>query len=365
MTRASQASLYQNFQKLLDATGQATPCAPGIILQIEAPYHNLKWTGASGYFARGSTRKLTALDAFRLASVTKTVTAATLLKLAEQGRLNLDDTIERYLPPQLVNRLHNFDRVSYGSSITVRQLLNHTSGLYDYITDQNFTATLMADPKRSWTPAELVEQATVLGKPYFPPGQGYHYSDTNYVLAALIAQVVSDQPLQNVYREFIFKPLEMNQTYLEGYETPNNAGISHHYMDELDVTEVNPTFDWGGGGLVSTAGDLSRFIHGLFSGQLLNGSSLKQMLNWISTGSETSQTTDNIAHYSHYGLGLGLSRFNEAGLSLPGHTGSWGAFIYYWPQYQVSIAGTFNLYDVNREPLISEVMGLLQAYLQS
>lgn len=231
--------------------------------------------------------------------MTETVTAATVPRLAEQGRLDLDAQIGRYLDPALVDRVHVLGGVNYGARITVRRLLDHSAGLYDYATDPTWQGEVRADPGRTWTPAELVDHAITHGTPYFPPGTGSHYSDTGYVPAGFVIERVTGKPLHRVYRDLVLDPLGMRDTYLEHWEHPRGAPLSHAYIGDVDTRDLNPTFDtFGGGGLVGTSADLTRFIRGLFEGRLFRDpATLRTMLTLGPDGQ----------------LALGIRRFEVGG----------------------------------------------------
>lgn len=328
---------------------------PGIMLAVEAPSLGLGWAGATGRFALTEDRPLSPDDPFRAASVTKAVTAATVLRLAESGRLALDDALGGYLPATLVGRVHRADGVSRGASITLRQLLNHTSGVYDYVGDDRFVAGLMADPSRTWTPTELVEQAIALGPPSFPPGAGFRYSDTGYVLLGLVVEAVTAGPLHGAYRGLVLDPLGMDGTHLERHEAPRGGTVSHAYLGDVDLAPINTSFDWGGGGLVSTAGDLIRLLRGLFGGPLLGERWRREMTAWVP---QTRWEPESTARYARYGLGVGANE--AAGEEVLGATGAWGAFAYYWRGGDAAIAGTVNRFGADRAPLLDAVVGALK-----
>lgn len=328
---------------------------PGVILAVEAPALGLRWAGASGRFSLGGRRPLAADDPFRAASVTKAVTAATVLRLAEAGRLGLDDPLGRHLPAALVDRVHRVGDVSRGASITLRHLLNHTAGVYDYLGDDRFVAALMADPSRSWTPPELVEQAIALGPPSFPPGAGFRYGDTGYVLLGLVVEAVTGGPLARAYRALVLDPLGMDGTYLEWHEAPRGGAVSHAYLGEVDLAPLNTSFDWGGGGLVSTAGDLIRLLRGLFGGPLLGERGRRELTAWVP---ETRWEAGGTARYARYGLGVGANE--AAGEEIVGATGAWGAFAYLWPGGDAAITGTVNRFGVDRAPLLDAVVRALK-----
>jgi D-alanyl-D-alanine carboxypeptidase len=314
------------FACVVDAAVQ--PPVPGAILDVTGP--RTHFNGASGRFAFTG-RNLRPTDTFRTASLTKTFTAAVVLKLAEQHVLRLDDRIGTYLGAGLVNRVNVVNGVSYGSQITIQELLNHTAGLYDYATDPRWQQDVLAHPHKTWTPAELIDWATVHGTPYSAPGAGYHYSDTGYVLAGLIIEKVTGKPLAHAYRTLILDPLKMRDTYLEHWEKPRGGPLSHPYWGTVDTRSFNPTFDtFGGGGLVSTSADLTTFMRSLFGGKVFaHPSTLGAMLTTTPHSGGT------------YGLGI------RTGIGADGekfwfHSGAFGAFQMYSPTRRISITGTVN-----------------------
>lgn len=179
--------------------------SPGTILRVHVPAFRAGYAAAAGRFAQDEGRTLRPHDPFRVASVTKTVTAATVLRLAEVGAVALDEAIAEYLEPDLVARVHVIGGRSYADSITLRHLLTHTSGIHDYF-DKPFLAEVAAHPDRCWAPRELVEYAVTHGPPSFPPGEGFHYCDTGYVLAGLAVERTTGSPLHEVYRALVLDP---------------------------------------------------------------------------------------------------------------------------------------------------------------
>ncbi len=310
----------QRFRCLLD--GVVTPPIPGAILTVTGPA--LTFDGAAGSYVLGG-RALRTTDAFRTASVTKTMTAAVALRLAERGDLRLDAPIGRYLDAKLVAR------IPYGSRITVRQLLNHTAGLYDYVENDEWFQYVLDHPYKMWKPRELVDWALRKGKPYFAPTQGYHYSDTGYVLAGLVIEKAAREPLHRLYRSMLLRPLKMDRTYLEWWEKPRGPR-AHNYLGDRDTYDYNPTFDtFGGGGLVSTGTDLNRFMRGLFEGKVFKRpSTLRTMLQI---------TPQSIKAGGPYGLGI--SRVSVGGETGYGHSGFFGAFQVYIPKKRLAVTGTF------------------------
>lgn len=329
--------------------------SPGAIIAIDAPSLGIAFSGASGLFARGQSRPLRAEDPFRAASVTKAVTAATAVRLAAQGRWSLDTPVATLLPRNIVESLRDLEGLPTVDALTIRRLLDHTSGLPDYFFDERFQARILADPNRMWHPAELVEAAVEAKRLAFPPGTDFSYGDTGYLLVGLAIERLVDRPLAEAYRSLVFAPLAMDATYLEWHEPPRSSDVSHHYDGDRDLLPMNTSFDWAGGGLVTTAGDLVRFLRGLFGKALFEERWLSEMTMWRN---QLRWSPDSSARYLRYGLGIGVNQ--ACGEEIVGATGVWGAFAYFWPAGGAAIAGTLNLRGADRAPLLDSVVCALQ-----
>jgi CubicO group peptidase (beta-lactamase class C family) len=200
--------------------------------------------------------------AFRIASVTKMMTATALLVLADQGRCQLDDPTDRYLPRDVVDRFHDRQGRAYGAAVTLRQLLDHTSGLPDFFSQPPILdAVRHGGGRRRFTPCDLVDLAVAGEPPPSPPGTARSYTDAGFLLAGLIIEALTHRPLHEAYRELVLDPAGMADTWLESSdEAPRRRDIASHDFDGHDITDMDPTVDWAGGGLVSTAADLAAFL---------------------------------------------------------------------------------------------------------
>jgi D-alanyl-D-alanine carboxypeptidase len=219
---------------------------------------------------------------YRVGSVTKAYVATVVLQLVAEGRLSLEDTVERWLPGTL----------PYGDQVTVRQLLNHSGGVPDYIVEPY--ALLYIDPharSRSWAPEELI--ALVANRPpSFPPGTAWSYSNSGYVLAGMIVEAVTGNGLDEELRHRIVRPLRLRDTYLPvddatmpppyagGYSLP--PGQSDAPL--LDFTAFNPSFAWAAGAVVSDMREVQRFFRALLRGRLLPPAMLAEMTTSVPTG---------------------------------------------------------------------------------
>jgi D-alanyl-D-alanine carboxypeptidase len=333
----------RNLEAVLEA--QVASGAPGALAHLAAPRAGLSWAGATGRLAHGKGGPLRPDDAFRAASITKSVTALVALVLARQRRLALDEPLADLLAPELLQRWRALDALP---RTTPRQLLAHTSGLPDYFHDEAFAARLREEPGRAWRPAELVDHAAAHGRPNFPPGQGFEYTDTGYVVAGILVEQVTGRPLHAVYRELVLDPLGMDTTWLEGQEPARSPRAAHHYSDGLDMTTISPTIDWAGGGLLTTAPDLARFVWALWSGRVVDSRGLEELTRWTPG---VSFPPGHAVRYDRYGLGIGA--IVVEGVELIGHTGFIGAFAFHAPQFDAVLVGTHNASEIDRWPLVA------------
>ncbi|MED4651933.1 serine hydrolase domain-containing protein [Bacillus pseudomycoides] len=272
------------------------------------------WGYAAG-IANLSTKKPMKTDfRFRIGSVTKTFTATVVLQLAGENRLNLDDSIEKWLPGVIQG--NGYD----GNQITIRQILNHTSGIAEYLRSKDAD---MMNTKKTYTAEELVKIGLSL-PPDFAPGKGWSYSDTGYVLLGILIEKVTGNSYAEEIENRIIEPLELSNTFLPGNSSvipgTNHARgyVQPDGASELkDVTYYNPSIASSAGDMISTADDLNKFFSYLLSGKLLKEQQLKQMLTTVPTGS---------AEISGYGLGIYETKLPN-GVSIWGHTGSIPGFV--------------------------------------
>jgi D-alanyl-D-alanine carboxypeptidase len=232
---------------------------------------------------------------YRVASMTKPFVATVVLQLVAEGRLSLSDTVQRWLPGIL----------PYGDQVSIRQLLNNTSGVPEYLLVPLLELYASKQGRfRPWTPQELVALVTDQ-PPLFPPGTTYSYSNTNYVLAGLIVEAATGRTLRQELTGRILRPLRLRDTYFPVNRPDIPGRNAHGYslpVDDqgpvldgplLDFTVYNPSLAWAAGNLVSDLGDLARFFRALLGGRLLPPGLLAEMT-----------TTVPIGQGAGYGLGL-------------------------------------------------------------
>ncbi|MER7206238.1 serine hydrolase domain-containing protein [Streptosporangium sp. NPDC000239] len=262
--------------------------APGIAAEVREG--NKRWFGSAGFSNTETARGRRPNERFRIGSATKAFTAAVVLQLAGEGRLSLDDRIQHWLPGLV--RGNGYD----GGRITVRQLLNHTSGIFNYGNDPEFFAKGRG---AAWfehrydvvTPEELVGIA-LRNPPYFAPGGGFAYSNTNYILAAMIVEKATGRTFGDEVTRRIIRPLRLTGTYLPGTEArirgPHPVHYSTLFSQEpnpaiYDAGDMNQSAAWSAGGMVSTVGDLNRFFGALLGGRLLPAAQQKEMFTTVET----------------------------------------------------------------------------------
>ncbi|MFK4870218.1 serine hydrolase domain-containing protein [Streptomyces sp. CSMPJR101] len=279
--------------------------APGAIARLDDG-DTVRWA-AVGVADRGTGRALGNADRFRIGSVTKTFSAVVLLQLADEGKLSLDAPVNRYLPKLLPD-----DR------ITVRHVLSHRSGLYDYTNDM-FAKTVPgfeAVRTKVFTYRQLVKRS--LAKPRTTaPGGAYSYSNTNFVVAGLLIEKLTGHSVRTEYRDRIIGPLKLKDTFYvhpgtkipgrhtRGYLTPDTAGAAL-----VDSTEQTVSWAQSAGAVISTTKDLHLFLSALLGGRLTSRAGLTEMRRMVPAG--TGQA---------YGLGL-RRRDLSCGVSVYGHTGA-------------------------------------------
>ena len=224
-------------------------------------------------------RKVPVDGQVRIASNTKTFVATVVLQLVGEGKIELDKPIENYLPGLV--RGNGID----GHNITVRQLLQHTSGLPDY--DQDVAADYLPNQHRYFEPRELLDLALAHGAES-APGTQWSYSNTNYIVAGLLVQKVTGRPIGEEITTRVINRIGLRHTYwpATGDQTIRERHPEGYWMTEpgkplVDVTEQEPSMGWAAGALISTPSDLNKFFGALIGGKLLKPAQLEQMLTTV------------------------------------------------------------------------------------
>ena len=331
-------ALEAGLQAVLDSVVEAGS-TPGIMLRLDAPSLGFSWSGASGVADIATGTPLARENPVRIASNTKTFVAAATLRLWEDGLLGLDDPLSRYLPAEYAELLaaDGYDL----EAITIRHLLTHTSGLYDYADRDLFIEAVLADPTHRWTPAEQIGLAVEWGDPYGAAGEVYRYSDTGYVVLGLVLESVYGKPLAACLRELLnFEGLELRSTWMETLEDPpfGASDRAHQYLGEQDTYDFDPSLDlYGGGGLVSTADDMAVFMRALFIGGVYrNAATADTMLTTVADAKAGPDLSGSPMVPGRYRMGVEVR--DLGGLDVYMHTGFWGTIAAYFPGQDIALS---------------------------
>jgi len=287
------------------------------------------WTGVSGISHHDV--PIMPESVFGIGSVTKTFTAVIVLQLVEEGKLRVDDSLKRWLP----------DFPNIDSHITIAQLLNHTSGVFNFSMHPDFDSLLQVDLTRFWTPEETI--MTFISTPYCLPGGGYNYSNTNYCLLGMIIKEVTGLTISAELRRRILTPLGLNRTFLPVEEIVS-GDIAHPWLDIDDDGQFEDCFDvpitaaysigWTAGAIQSSARDLAVFSNALLAEKnLLSQSTLDKMLDFYPVND------------LGYGYGISITEDFVPGVRGIGHDGhiyGYSARMVYIPSTGASIAVLVN-----------------------
>lgn len=323
---ASKPTLAEDLQKALDE-GIVKYGGKGISVAVIMP-DGYEWKGVSGV-SHGST-KITADMVFGAGSITKNFTAATIMLLAEEGKLSIDDSLHKWLPI-----IPHID-----SSITIRQLLSHTNGIFNITEHPTIWSEIFSNPGKIWEIEEMVRAFTL--EPYFPKGTNWHYSNTGYMLLRMIIREASVSQISFEYRNRFFSPLGLTKSYLAVEESPSGE-VAHGWIDyngdgvydDLNLISMNAFYSGIGGGVFSTAEELALWIKALLKDRVVvSHNSLSQMLDFYSPCPDEPLAA---------GYGLGVVRFEPSifnGVNVIGHSGNapgYAAGSLYLPDYDVCI----------------------------
>jgi D-alanyl-D-alanine carboxypeptidase len=335
-----QTAALQNDLDALVAAG-----APGAILLIRNGNHTTRLTAGLADVTRKTPMRTA--DRFRIASVTKSYTASVVLQLVADGKLALSESVERWLPRLVPN----------GERITIRQLLNHTSGLFELESDPQIMKPYYAgELDHYWSMRQIVQKA-VTHKPLFPPGTRHSYSNTNYVVAGLIVEAVTGHSFGAELRSRIFRPLHLDQTtYPTTPRMPTPYAHGYTVLGKqagFDITHISPSLFPASGAIISSVGDVADFYRALLSGRLLRPGLLKAMKTTVRTGPLDAATGAT-------GYGFGLMRWPTACGPAWGHD---GGVVGYWARsYSSDTGGRQAVLMINHDPetLAIPARGLFQ-----
>ena len=337
-------------QNMVDTTAKEL-LVPGAVLLLRTPQGEFKVT--YGTTQLGTTSPPRADTHFRIASNTKSMTAAVIVQLAQEGKLSLDDPVSKYVPG-----------VPNGDNITIDELLKMRSGLYNYTDAPELAATVDRDPSKVWTTEEVLAIAFAR-PPNFPPGTAYEYNNTNYMLPGLIAEKVDGKPMARAMQDRLFGPLGMHDTllpprtsntipdpyshgYLYGsslfvltdkpYPPDIQAAARAGTLLPTDYTNLNPSFAYFPGGVISTASDLAIWIEALVTGRVFDAAYQRR---WL----DSMQAKDpSMPNGQQYGYGMERLRWGQNAVYFHGgETPGFNSHMGYDPNSRVTFVTWTNL----------------------
>ena len=339
-------TLSQSLQTLLDE--EATKAnTHGIILRVCSGDGQLDFKGSAGA-AAPDTR-------FAIASISKMFTAALIMQLADEGALNLDQTVQSILTDLDLSGLHVVKGVDYGPLLTVRQLLHQTSGLADYY-ESDLASCLKAGKDRRYDLGDVLQMTKALPPEAAPDSGRSHYSDTNYQLLGAIIEVLTGQTYDRVLQSRICDPLGLQETgVLQGAD----VGLPiYHGRRQIHVPETLTSMA-ADGGIISTLDETLIFLQAFMRGQLFDPTNMAQMRQW-----------NRLFFPLRYGYGLmriKLPRWMTLFRATPeliGHSGASGSFAFHAPDQDTYLIGTFNQTDAPKRPIsfMLRVLNLIEKH---
>lgn len=282
------------------------------------------WIGTSGVSDSTSRAQVEPQMRFGIGSITKTFVAATILQLADEKRLSLDDPLARWVPevPKVTN------------TITIRQLLDHTSGVYDFFDSSEWYDRVVANPGDRITTAQVLRY---IDKPYFPPGTAFHYSNTGYLLLGLVIEHASGRELMEEFRERFFRPLGLRSFYLAPGEQSTGELIHPHgnfyngFKSEVDIASVPGdayfSSGWSAGALFGIIQDIARWAEALWSGSLHSPAMFAEMIRW-----------NPVSGAEKYGLGVWSESTSKGEFYVhSGHVPGYRTFAGYSPSRKTTV----------------------------
>jgi D-alanyl-D-alanine carboxypeptidase len=344
---ALQRKLQARFDEMRQANG-----FPGATLALVMP-SGKGFSLATGVSNIAAATPMRPNDRLLAGSIGKTFFATIFMRMIAANKMSLDDKISKWLGNEPW-----FHRLPNANDITIRMLMNHTSGIPEYAELPTFTEDLWKDPYKVWTPVELL--AYIFDKPgLFPAGHGWSYADANFIVLAMAAERILKKPLYGEIERGILQPLKLKDTVpstspvlpglVTGYSMPDSPFRFEGPTLKDGKLVFNPQFEWAGGGFVSNSWDLARWSFELYGGRVLSPDSLKQMESGVpvKTGKD-----------DEYGLGVQI-RHTDFGVTY-GHGGWFPGYLSemeYFPEYNLAVAVQMNTDD------FSKTKGIPHAYI--
>lgn len=323
--------IESKFQSIIDSMYRKVPNTKGIVMHVESPDLKISWNGATGWADFGSQRELFASDPVLIASITKTYLSAAILRLVENGDLQLNQSIYELLGAERINQLVN---VGYDvKGITVAHLNSQTSGIYDFVNTKLYQSRTANSPDYLWSREDQIELALTV-EPLFRQEERFSYSETNNLLLTEILEKKTGKPFYTAMRELLaYDELGLENTWFNWLEkVPTGVSpLVHQFASEYNVDSysLHPSFDvYGGGGIAATAEDVAKFTQFLFTGRLFKNKGTKDLLF------KTVLTTDGINN-AYY---MAISETKLGRHIAYGHGGFWGTTTQYFPALNASVS---------------------------
>lgn len=314
---------------------------PGISMSVRCDEKNIDWKGVVGYDGKDKKNELDVEQPFRIASITKTFVAVAILKLHELDSISVNDPLSKYISQkhQSILKQDGYDL----DKISILHCLNHTSGLFDYAMGGSpYGEFVKQDPQHRWTRTEQLSFALEHGDKLGYPGEKYAYSDTGYILLGEIIGLFFDGDLALGLRSLInYEKLGMNLTWLESLEEAPQTILRpvRRYFQGSDATGYDPSTDlYGGGGIMSTIGDLSIFLHAVFNGQVFEKESTMALMLEAPQYDESYDTSSD-RRFKDYRQGLWKVKINNQDVYM--HSGLWGTHVLHQPESNTTVALNF------------------------
>ncbi|WP_020568475.1 serine hydrolase domain-containing protein [Neolewinella persica] len=322
------------FQELLDNT--TNKGIPGMMLTVSDPIRG-RWSGAAGMADLAGQSSMESCQITRVGSTVKTFTAVAILRLWERGEVDLDAPVSSYLHAESIHGLANAENA------TVRQLLQHSSGIDNYILNANFQTASLNDLEKVWQPEELLAYSRG-AEATFPLDTDVAYSNTNYVLLGQLIEQVTGRPYYKFFESEIFEPLGLNFTSCAA-EDPVPRGIVRGYVDLYSNGNVIDATNFSGwdyftadGGLISNTYDLNIFLTAVYTGGFLSEAALREMTDF-----RYPQQSDGEEFRTGYGLGIFRidTDFGPAFIHSGDAIGYFASMVYF-PERQVTVSWAVN-----------------------
>lgn len=314
-----------------DLQVELTENMPGILVSVISQDKNIRWTGAAGFSDISNQTILHPEQTFRIASVTKTFVAATILRLWEDKKLKLDDPIVRYISKEHADIL--FQGGYNPHEITILQLLSHSSGLSEHTRTEKYQLPNLLS-NYVWSRTEQLEELSEFTTPIGKPGKQFSYSDSGYILLGEIIESITQMTLGDaIVKELNLRELGLKSIHMEQPEGEFASNRIHQYINQIDTYSINPTLDlYGGGGLLASVEDLSHFYLYLFENKIFkNVETLERMLAPIPF--DTAQALD---------YRMGIWRIEIDHKEAYTHTGFWGTQVLCIPEIRTCIAVNYS-----------------------